>query len=174
MIRRPPRSTRTDTLFPYTTLFRSSARCRGKHPGRPTSRGSPRVDARILRRRVIDRADRGIVPVNPGARRLSRPSLPGSLRRERPIVRRVRERDQAVLGIFYPPRKGELRCCVGCPWLILWVIMMRSVRQIRSIGMGDLAWAETLNPTWWLERTQVVGIERRVALTEGLQRTSVG
>src|SRR3546814_8077222 len=26
MIRRPPRSTRTDTLFPYTTLFRSSWR----------------------------------------------------------------------------------------------------------------------------------------------------
>src|SRR3546814_15214732 len=25
MIRRPPRSTRTDTLFPYTTLFRSAA-----------------------------------------------------------------------------------------------------------------------------------------------------
>src|SRR3546814_7253288 len=29
MIRRPPRSTRTDTLFPYTTLFRSS----GRRPG---------------------------------------------------------------------------------------------------------------------------------------------
>src|SRR3546814_3935885 len=27
MIRRPPRSTRTDTLFPYTTLFRSFRRC---------------------------------------------------------------------------------------------------------------------------------------------------
>src|SRR3546814_3374636 len=26
MIRRPPRSTRTDTLFPYTTLFRSPSR----------------------------------------------------------------------------------------------------------------------------------------------------
>src|SRR3546814_2043320 len=26
MIRRPPRSTRTDTLFPYTTLFRSNLR----------------------------------------------------------------------------------------------------------------------------------------------------
>src|SRR3546814_5764354 len=26
MIRRPPRSTRTDTLFPYTTLFRSPER----------------------------------------------------------------------------------------------------------------------------------------------------
>src|SRR3546814_10366936 len=28
MIRRPPRSTRTDTLFPYTTLFRSALRNR--------------------------------------------------------------------------------------------------------------------------------------------------
>src|SRR3546814_7285556 len=28
MIRRPPRSTRTDTLFPYTTLFRSTGRVR--------------------------------------------------------------------------------------------------------------------------------------------------
>src|SRR3546814_16998491 len=27
MIRRPPRSTRTDTLFPYTTLFRSNVSC---------------------------------------------------------------------------------------------------------------------------------------------------
>src|SRR3546814_13239451 len=26
MIRRPPRSTRTDTLFPYTTLFRSASK----------------------------------------------------------------------------------------------------------------------------------------------------
>src|SRR3546814_10990604 len=35
MIRRPPRSTRTDTLFPYTTLFRSPA-------GRPDAfRGVP-------------------------------------------------------------------------------------------------------------------------------------
>src|SRR3546814_2514254 len=38
MIRRPPRSTRTDTLFPYTTLFRSRRRadqCRlSRRPGR--------------------------------------------------------------------------------------------------------------------------------------------
>src|SRR3546814_2444730 len=45
MIRRPPRSTRTDTLFPYTTLFRSvperqlrhdqpgTARLHGRAPG---------------------------------------------------------------------------------------------------------------------------------------------
>src|SRR3546814_20099313 len=30
MIRRPPRSTRTDTLFPYTTLFRSASQIRGR------------------------------------------------------------------------------------------------------------------------------------------------
>src|SRR3546814_12446382 len=32
MIRRPPRSTRTDTLFPYTTLFRSANRLAGRWP----------------------------------------------------------------------------------------------------------------------------------------------
>src|SRR3546814_13434941 len=32
MIRRPPRSTRTDTLFPYTTLFRSSRGCCSTRP----------------------------------------------------------------------------------------------------------------------------------------------
>src|SRR3546814_5199915 len=33
MLRRPPRSTRTDTLFPYTTLFRSglARTLRGRH-----------------------------------------------------------------------------------------------------------------------------------------------
>src|SRR3546814_4820720 len=34
MIRRPPRSTRTDTLFPYTTLFRSGNRF-NHEPKRP-------------------------------------------------------------------------------------------------------------------------------------------
>src|SRR3546814_19979156 len=33
MIRRPPRSTRTDTLFPYTTLFRSCVRPAGAADG---------------------------------------------------------------------------------------------------------------------------------------------
>src|SRR3546814_16555168 len=32
MLRRPPRSTRTDTLFPYTTLFRSIAEEQGSLP----------------------------------------------------------------------------------------------------------------------------------------------
>src|SRR3546814_12180396 len=36
MIRRPPRATRTDTLFPYTTLFRS-----GRVEDRPVERRAP-------------------------------------------------------------------------------------------------------------------------------------
>src|SRR3546814_12694084 len=40
MIRRPPRSTRTDTLFPYTTLFRSDLHAE--------SRGDPRRMAQVM------------------------------------------------------------------------------------------------------------------------------
>src|SRR3546814_9326784 len=36
MIRRPPRSTRTDTLFPYTTLFRSFISASGRYSGSST------------------------------------------------------------------------------------------------------------------------------------------
>src|SRR3546814_4702803 len=40
MIRRPPRSTRTDTLFPYTTLFRSARdRQKGESQGQARARG---------------------------------------------------------------------------------------------------------------------------------------
>src|SRR3546814_11920456 len=38
MIRRPPRSTRTDTLFPYTTLFRSRVNVLLPHPPKPRRR----------------------------------------------------------------------------------------------------------------------------------------
>src|SRR3546814_5136788 len=38
MIRRPPRSTRTDTLFPYTTLFRSMCLQPARRRGRPEGR----------------------------------------------------------------------------------------------------------------------------------------
>src|SRR3546814_1686543 len=42
MIRRPPRSTRTDTLFPYTTLFRSTRPGLFQHGGHPHRRGRGR------------------------------------------------------------------------------------------------------------------------------------
>src|SRR3546814_7404417 len=43
MIRRPPRSTRTDTLFPYTTLFRSAAADRTRFRPVQFSRGALRL-----------------------------------------------------------------------------------------------------------------------------------
>src|SRR3546814_11516026 len=43
MIRRPPRSTRTDTLFPYTTLFRSQ-RCSAACDAFPRRRRCPHPD----------------------------------------------------------------------------------------------------------------------------------
>src|SRR3546814_11903684 len=88
MIRRPPRSTRTDTLFPYTTLFRSRnpARCRslaapiGPHRARgekghrgadrPLSASPPRrrhAARRKDRGRMDERADSGRrPPARPG------------------------------------------------------------------------------------------------------------
>src|SRR3546814_17162200 len=50
MIRRPPRSTRTDTLFPYTTLFRSVVFKAGPgvrtvtKPGLPLAVGEPALN----------------------------------------------------------------------------------------------------------------------------------
>src|SRR3546814_2344671 len=47
MIRRPPRSTRTDTLFPYTTLFRSWIATR-RHTVRPPASAIRSLLARSL------------------------------------------------------------------------------------------------------------------------------
>src|SRR3546814_3238292 len=70
MIRRPPRSTRTDTLFPYTTLFRSLPRVKKLLPRRmqrlftsdikfhvnPTGKfviGGPHGDSGLTGRKII-------------------------------------------------------------------------------------------------------------------------
>src|SRR3546814_3715552 len=49
MIRRPPRSTRTDTLFPYTTLFRSDGAFLCTHALRPR-----RVAADVIKPRRVE------------------------------------------------------------------------------------------------------------------------
>src|SRR3546814_19679191 len=53
MIRRPPRSTRTDTLFPYTTLFRSSLGPRETCSSSACRSSESRSSARHGRRRVV-------------------------------------------------------------------------------------------------------------------------
>src|SRR3546814_3940483 len=85
MIRRPPRSTRTDTLFPYTTLFRSLAPERGAD-----ARGAgeePRAD-RLSPARPPPREARRDRPVDgTGAgdrlsRRSARRALPSAVPRQ--------------------------------------------------------------------------------------------
>src|SRR3546814_11983735 len=81
MIRRPPRSTRTDTLFPYTTLFRS-ARCPSRRPPRrrqPLSRSvsplfgrAPAAREQQRHHREIERADEHDRDAAPAIGRLSR------------------------------------------------------------------------------------------------------
>src|SRR3546814_12327205 len=47
MIRRPPRSTRTDTRFPYTTLFRSAAAASAQAPSGDSAAPEPAKPAAL-------------------------------------------------------------------------------------------------------------------------------
>src|SRR3546814_1282316 len=75
MIRRPPRSTRTDTLFPYTTLFRSEAagsRVEGLRDAAEDDRRRAVDDRRKARREALpdadERDDQGLARVRPHPR----------------------------------------------------------------------------------------------------------
>src|SRR3546814_5071258 len=54
MIRRPPRSTRTDTLFPYTTLFRSQVADQAAHVGARAAL-DPQAQQRLARIEQVGR-----------------------------------------------------------------------------------------------------------------------
>src|SRR3546814_9741354 len=67
MTRRPPRSTRTDTLFPYTTLFRSwkaashigqnrSAKLASRHSATNSPKSTPSKDRKSTRRTPVTNA----------------------------------------------------------------------------------------------------------------------
>src|SRR3546814_14138683 len=66
MIRRPPISTRTDTLFPYTTLFRSVAQL--MRLAHAALGGQPQPIGDVIVERAMDRAERH--PALRAARRL--------------------------------------------------------------------------------------------------------
>src|SRR3546814_8997525 len=64
MRRRPPRSTRTDTLCPYTTVFRSPAGSESRLSGR---RHTMETAADVVHRRVLVRAGNGTGVESAGA-----------------------------------------------------------------------------------------------------------
>src|SRR3546814_20017380 len=67
MIRRPPRSTRTDTLFPYTTLFRSHLV--EAHAGRAGAQHADDDLDRARDRATLDEADAEQPEIGVAARR---------------------------------------------------------------------------------------------------------
>src|SRR3546814_10820833 len=97
MIRRPPRSTRTDTLFPYTTLFRSATLRRGGSGGNPAWDRSGESRDRVHSIMSSSRAGRS---AEPGAKR--RPAVSADLGaaggfRSRALARPLRT-DEGIIG----------------------------------------------------------------------------
>src|SRR3546814_14463689 len=79
IIRRPPRSTRTDTLFPYTTLFRS----------RRAGAGAGRLAPVRPRRLPCRQADTGVLRL--GGEQLRRAAAAGLLRPPRTVAAAARD-----------------------------------------------------------------------------------
>src|SRR3546814_16279588 len=110
MIRRPPRSTRTDTLFPYTTLFRASLLLnprRRKVTPPEELLGRCMGQRQILRDSAPMRSIRGHGTISQkNAERLST-KLPRALR----IVSPWRRHPTLAIGVpHFPPR-----CITGVP-----------------------------------------------------------
>src|SRR3546814_5330261 len=90
MIRRPPRSTRTDTLFPYTTLFRSFgqlARRLSHHRRSEAARAGCRGARRAARGGASDAVvhGAGVAVAAVGARRAQEPQARRWLNRAAPL-----------------------------------------------------------------------------------------
>src|SRR3546814_9631042 len=79
MRRRPPRSTRTDTLFPDTTLFRSPAAANNSASRSPAPRRGRSPTARARRRAGIGECPRSVPPLQQAARDDVRLDLCGAL-----------------------------------------------------------------------------------------------
>src|SRR3546814_16119854 len=129
MIRRPPRSTRTDTLFPYTTLFRSrttrlpkkcrrkkcrSRKCRSKsrHPLlRPPMNRLPKPlpQRRRIRRHDMEEHRRPLGPGEPAAELADRADVAGAGHR-RTDHGRAADDAEIFLGVTDAHYRSAERC----------------------------------------------------------------
>src|SRR3546814_2135841 len=108
MIRRPPRSTRTDTLFPYTTLFRSLSVDPSSYAELPSFTQKQRISRGSLLLIPLSRPPHGGCPGHYAGRSITmtapspcRSGKPSCL--DDPVVTRVRSR-----GVFRCPiRRSE-------------------------------------------------------------------
>src|SRR3546814_5707766 len=112
MIRRPPRSTRTDTLFPYTTLFRSfdpravavRILCAGR--ARPAVEDGGAGEGAVQQWtdrawRCADNVRPAQSPVGPGRKGRARRAGPGGLRHRHPRSEEHTSELQSLMRISY-------------------------------------------------------------------------
>src|SRR3546814_442824 len=115
MIRRPPRSTRTDTLFPYTTLFRSLRRAAGE--GQESEHGEADSKGERDHARTIEKTAGETTTVSVAAAR--RGDWPGAAARRR-YREAPRARGGAASASAKPHRVSRCRAaarryrCIRC------------------------------------------------------------
>src|SRR3546814_4750003 len=116
MIRRPPRSTRTDTLFPYTTLFRSQYPVPrdlpgADHPGGERARRRPARHPRPAHGEAV-LMEAGLEQTGVGnAAPTERPVL--EIDRLTVTLPKGADRDNAIEAVSISVRKREIVCLVG-------------------------------------------------------------
>src|SRR3546814_12753106 len=144
MLRRPPRSTRTDTLFPYTTLFRSEG-------------GQLRVLAIVqaghfrLQRHAADRAGAGAVLHD---LRMHRAGMAGTGRRGRPGFGLVRVAVAPRIG-------GALRAAAGAAEVVVGAVVGGGVWGGGRVGGHAAARVDGLagrQPGWGAARVPRSGV----------------
>src|SRR3546814_2598868 len=106
MIRRPPRSTRTDTLFPYTTLFRSVLRRLAQRGG--TDDADLELNAVQLGAGIRYQADTAVQPTGIGAVVFHHHPCLGIGGRKDALADREPYTPDAVLGKQRKPVAGPL------------------------------------------------------------------
>src|SRR3546814_18723541 len=123
MLRRPPRSTRTDTLFPYTTLFRSGDarvpegdRATGTRAHADDERAARSSEGARARPDDVGRDLRAVLPddgvhavVGLDRVRLSKPAIPDDPAVRRPVLRR----DDSLVGETHPPYRPATHAYLG-------------------------------------------------------------
>src|SRR3546814_8103281 len=126
MIRRPPRSTRTDTLFPYTTLFRSILRDEAGGDRLELRFGYGRLKARV---ELVGEGDSRGEQVN----ELRRATVEGGIGRGRDFGRLDRVRGGGRQRHGGSAKRGEQG--LG-HWLSPSRVRARSIRAIRARSMA--------------------------------------
>src|SRR3546814_2317468 len=174
MIRRPPRSTRTDTLFPYTTLFRSRHRSLvAVHRARYQARQGPAAAAEHRRQTSPpDAQPGGLCRTDADPRTCVRGDRSRHAARSRrdPRLRGDEGRGRGVQRTDVTP--GESVCVVGCGGVGLAAINAAKIAGAGKIIAVDpvadkRALAEKLGATHVVDALSATAADEVIEITHG-------